>query len=324
MPTQSPRYDFLDLKPELGSFLKDVLAGLSQTQKALAPKYFYDARGSALFDAICALPEYYPTRTELAMLESAGPEIARHVGAGSAIVEYGSGSGWKTRLLIRALQPHAYIAIDISGEQLRTAAAELSAEFPDVHVSAICGDYTQELPLDRLAGVAASRRVIFFPGSTIGNFTVTEARQFLEKAKQVAGAGGAMIVGVDLDKDPRVLNAAYNDAQGVTARFNLNVLSRINAELGGNFVLGGFEHRAHYDEAKKRIEMHLVSARDQTVSVGGQSFRFRAGETIHTENSCKYSVDAFQDLARSAGFEPKHVWIDPQHLFSIHYLVVRA
>ena len=322
MPAQSARYEFLDLQPEASSFLKDVLAGLSQPQKALPPKYFYDARGSALFDAICALPEYYPTRTELAMLEAAGTEIAERIGAGSAIVEYGSGSGRKTRLLIRALQPRAYVAIDISGEQLRSAAAELAGEFPAVRVSAICGDYTQPLPLKPLSSISASRRVVFFPGSTIGNFTVPEALEFLKNARHVAGAGGAMLVGVDLEKDRRILDAAYNDAQGVTAQFNLNVLRRINAELGGDFDLEAFEHRAYYDSRQSRIEMHLVSVREQDVHIAGDTFHFRAGETIHTENSCKYSVAAFQDLARRAGFEPRHVWTDSQQLFSIHYLVV--
>jgi dimethylhistidine N-methyltransferase len=322
MPSQSARYEFLDLQPEAGSFLKDVIDGLSLQQKALPPKYFYDARGSALFDAICTLPEYYPTRTELSMLEASGGEMADRIGGGSAIVEYGSGSGRKTRLLIRALQPRAYVAIDISGEQLRNAAEELAREFPAVRVSAICGDYTRHLPLKPLAGIAVSKRVVFFPGSTIGNFTVAEALEFLQNARQVAGAGGAMLVGVDLEKDRRILDAAYNDAHGVTAQFNLNVLRRINAELGGDFNLDAFEHRAFYDSQQTRVEMHLVSLREQQVHIAGHAFRFSAGETIHTENSCKYSVAAFQDLARRAGFEPSHVWTDPQHLFSIHYLIV--
>jgi dimethylhistidine N-methyltransferase len=322
MPAQRARYEFLDLQPEAGSFLKDVVSGLSQAQKTLPPKYFYDARGSALFDEICGLPEYYPTRTELAMLESAGSDIAQRIGPGSEIVEYGSGSGRKTRLLIRSLEPRAYVAVDISGEQLRSAAAELAGEFPHVRVSAICGDYTRPLPLQPIEGTGASRRVVFFPGSTIGNFTVPEALAFLENAAQVAGPGGAMLVGVDLEKDRSILDAAYNDAQGVTAQFNLNVLRRINMELAGDFDLGAFEHRAYYDSERSRVEMHLVSLRDQQVQISGNLFDFTAGETIHTENSCKYSVAAFQKLARRAGFKPRHVWTDPQDLFSIHYLVV--
>jgi dimethylhistidine N-methyltransferase len=322
MPRTSPSYDFLDLQPEAASFLKDVVTGLSLPQKTLPPKYFYDAHGSALFDAICALPEYYPTRTELAMLDTWGPEIAARAGPGTGIVEYGSGSGLKTRLLIRALEPRAYVAIDISREQLRVAAAQLAGEFPRVRVTAICGDYTQPLPLKPLADIGAARRIVFFPGSTIGNFTVPEALQFLTNARSVAGAGGAMLVGVDLKKDRRILEAAYNDAQGVTAAFNLNVLRRINTELAGDFDLAAFEHRAHYDEERGRVEMHLVSARQQQVRVSGHAFGFNASETIHTENSCKYSIPEFRDLARRAGFEPQHVWTDPQHLFSIHYLVV--
>lgn len=322
MPPASARYDFLDLQPEVDSFLRDVLSGLSAPQKTLPPKYFYDARGSELFDAICALPEYYPTRTELAMLQDVGAEIAERVGSGSAIVEYGSGAGRKTRILIRALEPRAYVAIDISGEQLRVAASGLAAEFPHVRVFAICGDYTRPLPLKPLDEIAASRRVIFFPGSTIGNFNVPEALDFLKSARRVAGPDGAMVVGVDLEKDASILDAAYNDRQGVTAEFNLNVLRRINRELGADFDLTGFVHRAHYDAQRSRVEMHLVSTREQVVRLSGRTFGFRADETIHTENSCKYSVTAFQDLARHAGFEPQHVWTDRQQLFSIHYLVV--
>lgn len=322
MSRTSVPYDFLDLRPEAGSFLQDVVSGLSPPQKTLPPKYFYDARGSALFDAICTLPEYYPTRTELAMLEISGPEIAARVGSGSAIVEYGSGSGRKTRLLIQALEPSAYVAIDISREQLRIAAAQLAGDFPNVRVSAICGDYTRPLTLKPLADIGAARRIVFFPGSTIGNFTVSEALAFLTNARSVAGSGGAMLVGVDLKKDRGILEAAYNDAQGITGAFNLNVLRRINTELAGDFDLAAFEHRAHYDQERGRIEMHLVSLRDQEVRISGQAFSFAAGETIHTENSCKYSIAEFQDLAAQAGFEPQHVWTDPQGLFSIHYLVV--
>jgi dimethylhistidine N-methyltransferase len=320
--SQSAPYDYLDLKPAAGSFLNDVIAGLSAPRKTLPPKYFYDARGSQLFDAICELPEYYPTRTELAMLERAAPEMRQRVGADSAIVEYGSGAGVKTRILIEALQPRAYVAIDISGEQLRSAVAQLAERFPDVRMFAVCADYTQQLPLTQLDGAHAARRVVYFPGSTIGNFTVPEAHEFLLNARRVAGAGGAMLVGVDLKKDAGVLHAAYNDAQGVTAAFNLNVLRRINRELDADFDLEEFEHRAHYDEQAGRIEMHLVSKRDQQVHVAGRAFAFVAGESIHTENSYKYGVEEFQALARRAGFEPEHVWIDPQGLFSIHYLTV--
>jgi dimethylhistidine N-methyltransferase len=320
MPS-STRYEFHDLKPEPASFLDDVLAGLSLERKALPPKYFYDARGSELFDAICELPEYYPTRTELAMLESARMEIAERIGPGSAIVEYGTGSGRKTRVLIRALEPRAYVAIDISGEQLRIAAAQLAMEFPAVRVFAVCADYTRQLSMSPLEVIGPARRVVYFPGSTIGNFTVPDALAFLVNARKVAAPGGAMLVGVDLKKNRSVLEAAYNDAQGVTAAFNLNVLRRINRELGADFDLESFTHRAHYDESKGRVEMHLVSVREQEVRLRGRVFRFAAGESIHTENSYKYSVEEFQDLARQADFRPQHVWIDPERLFSIHYLI---
>jgi dimethylhistidine N-methyltransferase len=323
MPSHA-QFEFRDLKPGTGSFLNDVVTGLSAARKTLPPKYFYDERGAQLFDAICELPEYYPTRTELAMLESAAPDLSRLIGAGSAIVEYGSGSGRKTRLLVRALQPHVYVAVDISGEQLREAGGTLAQEFPGVRVIALCADYTRALPLAEIAMDDVSRRVVFFPGSTIGNFDPADALAFLRNARQVAGRGGAMVVGVDMKKDPAILHAAYNDAQGVTAAFNLNVLARINRELGGDFDVDRFDHRAHYDEREGRIEMHLVSRGAQRVHVGGRTFEFRDGETIHTENSYKYAIEEFQALAARAGFAAAHCWTDPQHLFSIHYLTVPA
>ena len=306
----------------MGSFLDDVVKGLSSPRKTIPPKYFYDERGSRLFEAICEVPEYYPTRTELAMLQAAAPDVARRVGAGSAIVEYGSGAGSKPRLLLRALQPRVYVAVDIAGEQLRSAVGALAGEFPNVRMVAICADYTNALPLDDLDKSDVSRRVVFFPGSTIGNFDPPEALAFLANARTVAGRGGAMLIGVDLKKDERLLHAAYNDAAGVTAAFNLNVLTRINRELGGDFDVDRFEHRAHYDPGAGRIEMHLVSRIAQRVRIADREFAFAAGETIHTENSYKYSVDEFQALAARAGFDAEHCWVDPRQLFSIHYLTV--
>ena len=322
MTSANAAFEFRDLKPGTGSFLNDVLSGLSAPRKTIPPKYFYDERGSQLFEAICELPEYYPTRTELAMLEAAAPDIARRVGAGAAIVEYGSGAGTKPRLLIRALQPHVYVAVDIAGEQLRAAVGALASEFPKVRMVAICADYTNALPLGDLEKSDISRRVVFFPGSTIGNFDPPQALAFLENACKVAERGGAMLIGVDLKKEHGVLHAAYNDAAGVTAAFNLNVLARINRELGADFDLDRFEHRAHYDARAGRIEMHLVSRDTQRVRVATREFEFAAGETIHTENSYKYSVDEFQALAARAGFAAEHYWVDPQRLFSIHYLAV--
>jgi dimethylhistidine N-methyltransferase len=318
----SPSYEFDDLKPAASSFLHDVIAGLSAPCKAIPPKYFYDARGSQLFDAICELPEYYPTRTELAMLVGSGQDIAARVGPDTVIVEYGSGSGRKTRILIDALRPRAYVAIDISSEPLHASTAQLAEAFPEVRMFAICADYTQVLPLHQLAGAEGARRVVYFPGSTIGNFTTSEARAFLVNARVVAGTGGAMLVGVDLKKASSILHAAYNDAQGVTSAFNLNLLYRINRELGADFDVRSFEHQAHYDESAGRIEMHLVSLCDQQVRVQGRIFNFAAGERIHTENSYKYSIEEFQALASEAGFLAAHYWVDPERLFSIHYLTV--
>ena len=318
----APSYHYEDRKPAKASFLEDVLAGLSSSPKTLPPKYFYDERGSRLFDRICELPEYYPTRTELGMLEASASEIAARVGPDAAIVEYGSGSGTKTAVLVEAVRPFAYVAIDIADEQLRRAVSGLAAAFPHVRMFAVCADYTQQLDLPSLDGSTVRKRLVFFPGSTIGNFSIAEALAFLKNARAVAGHEGAMLVGVDLKKDARVLHAAYNDAQGVTAAFNLNVLRRINEELDGDFDLQAFEHRAFYNAAAGRIEMHLVSARKQAVSIGSHTFAFEAGETIHTENSHRYSVEEFQSLAREAGFDAEHCWIDPDRLFSIHYLTV--
>lgn len=321
MPAQ--QYSFHDFHPETDRFLDDVLNGLALPQKALAPKYFYDERGSKLFEAICDLPEYYPTRTELAMMQTSAADMAQRLGPDCLLIEYGAGSGRKTRLLIEALAPAAYLAIDISREQLKQSAAQFAETFPDVRVVAICADYSRSLTLPEIDGYGGHRRAVYFPGSTIGNFTPQEALDFLKTARVLVGAGGAMLVGVDLKKDHARLYAAYNDAQGVTAEFNLNLLRRINRELKGNFDLMRFRHRAFYDPARGRIEMHLESLAAQRVMIDGREFHFRAGETIHTENSCKYSVAEFQLLARDAGFSAEHCWTDSQQLFSVHYLVAR-
>jgi dimethylhistidine N-methyltransferase len=314
------RISLLDLQPDAGSFLQDVLEGLSRPRKALSPKYFYDERGSALFEAICELPEYYPTRTEMAIMREHVGEMAERLGPDCLLIEYGSGSGRKTRVLIAALAPAAYLPIDIAREQLEHSAAGLQADFPGLQVLAVCADYSRPLVLPDVENTPARRRVVYFPGSTIGNFALPEAREFLREARATVGAQGAMLVGVDLKKDERLLNAAYNDAQGVTAAFNLNLLARINRELGADFDPRAFRHEAFYNAALSRIEMHLVSEKKQTVAIAGQRFEFAAGESIHTENSCKYSVAEFQALARSAGFAPVHCWTDPGKLFAVHYL----
>jgi len=322
MAADAPPYSFVDLTPDLGSFRGEVVAGLSQPRKVLSPKYFYDERGSALFEAICELPEYYPTRTELAIMQASGREIAQALGKGCVLIEYGCGSGRKTRLLIRDVHPVAYVAIDISEAQLKSAAAELAAAFPTVSVTAVCADYSKPFDPRAILKAETARRAIYFPGSTIGNFTPGEALEFLRHALTQAGPGGAMVVGVDLKKDRAVLDAAYNDAQGVTAEFNLNLLARINRELGANFDLAAFRHHAFYDAERGRIEMHLVSTCEQEVVLGDSCFHFRAGETIHTENSYKYSIDEFRDLARRAGFEPEACWRDAGERFAVHYLAV--
>lgn len=319
-----PRVVFHDLQPRAASFFDDVLAGLTAPRKTLSPKYFYDARGCELFEAICGLPEYYPTRTEMAMMQMRAPEMARHLGPDCVLIEYGSGASRKTPVLIAQLRPVAYVPVDIAGGQLKASALRLADEFPRLVIVAVCADYSRPLRLPEIESMRAHRRVIYFPGSTIGNFTLPEAGQFLRNVCALAGTGGAMLVGVDLKKDPAVLHAAYNDAQGVTAEFNLNLLRRINRELGADFDVSAFRHHAFYNAEVGRIEMHLESLAAQRVTLAGRRIDFRRGETIHTENSYKYSVNEFRQLARSSGFEPQAVWTDPRQLFAVHYLAVRS
>ncbi|HET9405396.1 MAG TPA: L-histidine N(alpha)-methyltransferase [Burkholderiales bacterium] len=322
MDQHGPRFAFHDLRPDTGSFLGDVIAGLSRARKALPPKYFYDERGSKLFEAICRTPEYYVTRTEVALMRERAAAIARRIGPNCAVIEYGSGSARKTRILLDALEPAAYVPIDIAREQLRATAAGIARDYPELPVTAVCADYSRALELPGLDGLRALRRVVYFPGSTIGNFTPAEAAGFLGNVRRLAGPGGGLLIGVDLRKDAARLNAAYNDRRGVTAAFNLNLLARINRELGADFDLAAFRHQAFYNEPLGRIEMHLLSLADQRVSIGRHVIRFRAGETIHTENSCKYSVTGFQSLARGAGFDPAACWVDDGRLFGVHFLQV--
>jgi dimethylhistidine N-methyltransferase len=323
MDQRGPRFAFHDLRPDTGSFLDDVIAGLSRPRKALPPKYFYDERGSELFEAICRAPEYYLTRTETALMRQKAGEMARRLGPRCAVIEHGCGSGAKTRILLDALEPAAYVPIDISREQLRATAAGIARDYPGLPVVAVCADYSRPLALPGVDGLGARRRIVYFPGSTIGNFTPAEAAGFLGNVRRLVGPSGGMLIGVDLRKDAARLNAAYNDKRGVTAEFNLNLLARINRELGADFDLGAFRHQAFYNEPLGRIEMHLLSLASQRVSIGRQVIRFRAGESIHTENSCKYSVTGFQTLARGAGLDPAACWMDAERLFGIHYLEVR-
>ena len=301
------------------SFREDVIAGLSLPQKSLSPKYFYDSRGSRLFEAICRLKEYYPTRAELALTRGHIGEIAQFARKQSTLIEYGSGESVKSPLLIGALRPSAYIPVDISDDALRRAATKLQRLFPWLDIRAVHGDFSR--PLNIPVAQAQGRRVVYFPGSTIGNLTPEEAHAFLRMTRGQVGPDGAMLVGVDLKKDANVLHAAYNDAKGVTAAFNLNLLARINRDLGGDFRLRRFRHYAFYNAPLGRIDMHLVSLVRQTVNVGDHRFAFDAGESIHTENSYKYSIEGFRALARSAGFRGDKVWLDPKGRFALHGLV---
>jgi dimethylhistidine N-methyltransferase len=306
-------------------FGRELLAGLERRPRSVPPKFFYDAAGSALFDRICELPEYYPTRTELQILSRHAHDIAACIGPHADIIEFGAGSSRKVRLLLEALpQPRRFVPIDISAEHLHAAADVLRLEHPGLLVQPLAADFTRPFDLPALpAGSGPVRRVGFFPGSSIGNFTPDEALRFLRDAAALLRAGaepGGLLVGVDLVKDPAVLHAAYNDAAGVTAAFNLNLLARANRELGSDFQLARFDHYAFYEPRLQRIEMHLVSRVAQRVQVAGQVFDFAAGESLHTENSHKYSIDGFRELARQADFAPGPVWCDPRQWFSLHWL----
>ena len=299
------------------SFAADVISGLTKKPKHLPPKYFYDAVGSALFERITRLPEYYPTRSELELLHKHAPEIVSLFPPGCVLIEFGGGSSTKARILLRAAASiEAYMPVDISGDFLAQEAARLRRDFPHLAVYPVAADFTTmfEPPAE-----AANRpRAGFFPGSTIGNFEPHEAARFLRHAARILGHGAVFIVGVDLVKPADILYRAYNDAEGVTAKFNLNLLARINRELGGNFDLEAFEHHAFYNRERSRIEMHLASTKRQTVRVGNTPIEFRAGETIHTENSYKYSIDTFRALAHGSGWSPLQTWTDGQ--FSVHAL----
>lgn len=322
----APQIDFYDLHPSPANLRAEVLTGLSQPHKRLPPKLFYDREGSRLFDAITALPEYYPTRSEIAILRAEGERIARRMGKGLALVELGSGSSLKIRLLLEALEPVLYVPVDISREHLLASAQGLAERFAHLPIRAVCADYS--VPFELPLGPEFRRRAAFFPGSSIGNFEPVEAVMLLSRVARLLGPGGRLLIGADPVKDPAVLHAAYNDAAGVTAAFNRNALARINRELGADFDLDAFAHRAFYNpltgagSGLGRIEMHLESLSDQRVRIAGRAFDFRAGETIHTENSYKYSPEGFRGLAAQAGFLPEETWSDPEGLFCVHCLLV--
>ncbi len=296
---------------------------LAHPKKELPCKYFYDEVGSALFEQITELEEYYPTRTELGIMERHAAEMAGLLGPRCLLIEYGSGSSLKTRrLLDRLREPAGYAPIDVSGEHLRRSARALGEEYPEIEVLPLCADFTRPLGLPACRK-AAARRVVYFPGSTLGNFAPEAALALLRQTAVLCGRDGALLLGIDLQKDPRVIEAAYNDRRGVTAAFNRNILVRINRELGADFDIEQFAHRAFYNAAQGRIEMHLVSRRDQVVRVGGVPFFFAAGESIHTENSYKYSLPALADLAWAGGFAAERVWADEHQYFSVAYFALR-
>jgi L-histidine N-alpha-methyltransferase len=301
------------------AFRRDVLAGLAASPRAIPAKYLYDERGSALFDEICDQPEYYPTRTEAAILRQHAAEIARLAGPGCALVEYGSGSSVKTRLLLEAMTDlHAYVPIDISRQHLEATARRLREDYPGLRVDPVTADY---MALDALPEtIGKARRIGFFPGSTIGNLMPEEAVLFLRRARRLLRADGALVLGVDLKKTPQQLHDAYNDAAGVTAQFTLNLLRRMNRELEANFDLSAFAHDASYNEVAGRIEIYFRSLRDQIVSVGGRRFQFARGERVHTEYSYKYAQAEISELARRGGLSVASSWTDPSRLFSVAFL----
>jgi dimethylhistidine N-methyltransferase len=304
---------------ESSDFLADVIAGLSSNPRTLSCKYFYDERGAALFQKICELAEYYITRTEIDILDRNRAEIASNIGANVELIGLGTGAGTKTRILIEALQdPAVYIPVDISEKQLRESTALFQKIFPDLEILPVCADYLQPVTLPSPRRKAA-RNVVYFPGSTIGNFEPDEAVEFLRRVANVCQQDGGLLIGVDLKKDQHVLEAAYNDGAGVTAQFNLNLLDRVNRELGADFDLDQWRHRAIYNAGAGRIEMYLISEIDHFVHLDEHKFHFRRGEKIITEFSYKYAPEEFAALARTAGFEFVRMWTDDAHLFGVFY-----
>jgi dimethylhistidine N-methyltransferase len=313
-----PNVSFRDEHPDPGDGREQIFAGLSATPKRVNPMWFYDQRGSELFDEITRLPEYYPTRTEVALLKRYAAAISACCGADCTLIEPGSGSSEKVRLLLGSLRPRAYVPVDISADFLRQAASALGLEYPWLAVHAVCADFNAGWTF--LDDLPAGRRVVFYPGSTLGNLEPEAARSFMRSLAGLVGDDGGVLIGVDRHKDRATLEAAYNDSAGVTAAFNLNLLARFNALLDADFDAARFRHHAFYNERDRRIEMHLVSDGEQTVTTDGRQLHFADGETIHTENSYKYSDDDFTALAHYAGFEVRESWTDEKRLFGVHYL----
>ncbi len=319
----APAITLTDLEPTAADMLALVIEGLSKPQKTLPSAFFYDETGSALFDQICDQPEYYPTRTELAIMSAHLPAMADAIGPRAMVLEYGSGTGIKTRRLLSELDdPVAYVPVEISREFLLASAQSLQAEFPELEVLPVCANFTEPFEVPRAAR-EPKRRALYFPGSTIGNFRTEFAVRLLRQAREEIRRGGCALLGVDLVKPAAMLEDAYNDAAGVTAKFNLNMLHRANAELGCDFDVDAFRHRAIWNERRGAIEMRLYARRPTSVHVGERRFSFAAGEWIHTEDSHKYTLDGFAELADAAGFVVERVWTDPEDKFSVQYLVAR-
>jgi dimethylhistidine N-methyltransferase len=312
----------LEREPASSDFHSDVIAGLSRRPRALPCKYFYDARGAALFQKICEQPEYYLTRTELQILNSYAKEMAAHFGEGIELIGLGTGAGTKTRILLEQLQaPLAYVPVDISSEQLKKSTAQFGKIFPALEILPVCADYLEPFELPSPSRTPA-RKIVYFPGSTIGNFEPVDATNFLRRAAVFCGSGGGLLIGVDLQKDRHVIEAAYNDSAGVTAQFNLNLLARINRELGADFDLKRWRHSAIYNSDQGRVEIYLISETDQTVRIESREFEFEAGEKITTEYSYKHTPDGFSVLAGKAGFQFAKMWTDDRRWFGVFYFTV--
>lgn len=319
----SERVRVVDLHPKLGDLKAEAAAGLRRSPKALPCKYFYDSLGARLFEAITELPEYYPTRTELGILDRSVHEMADAIGSHATLVEFGSGVGLKTQKLLDALiDPTGCVLIDISREALEASAEQLADRYDEMEIIAVCADYTQPLRLPR-PHRPSSRTVAFFPGSTLGNFTHEDAQAFLTRVAELVGPGGGLLIGIDRQKDAAIIEAAYNDSVGVTAAFNLNILSRLN-QMGADFDLRAFRHHAPYVQSEGRIEMRLISERDQTARIGNTVVNFREGEFIVTEHSHKYNLGEFEALAAAAGFRVTKQWSDDQDWFTVCFLEVNG
>lgn len=319
MSLKSPA-ELIDFEPNSSNMLKEVLVGLSKSQKTIPPKFLYDKKGSEIFEKICELPEYYPTRAETEILKTYAREMAEIIGENALVIEPGSGSGEKVRHLLRELNyPAGYVPIEISKDILLRMTEELGDEFPELRVLPVCADFSQDIDLPVSVENQAGRKIIFFPGSTIGNLTPGEAISFLKKFSKMMEPNGGLLIGVDLKKDKETFQLAYDDPQGVTADFNLNLLERLNREIDASFETRNFRHEAFYNEELGRVEMHLKSMIPQLVRVNQTVFRFREGETIHTENSYKYSVEEFCELCAKARLKIKHHWKDSQNLFCVYY-----